>query len=176
MLDITTERPGDGTRIELLLNRAFGPGRKSKKSYRYRQGVDPLAELSFVARAKEDGAILGTLRFWPVAIGAHGALLLGPLAVEPKLKGQGIGAALMFHGLDAAAWARHSRVVLVGDLDYYARFGFAPAAPMGLVMPGEQPHRLLACELAKGAFQGVSGEIRRHPGRLVRGRGGLMAA
>jgi len=82
----------------------------------------------------------------------------------------------MFHGLDAAAWARHGRVVLVGDIDYYARFGFAPAAPMGLVMPGEQPHRLLACELAKDAFQGVSGEIRRHPGRLVRGCRRLMAA
>jgi predicted N-acetyltransferase YhbS len=66
--------------------------------------------------------------------------------------------------------------VLVGDIDYYARFGFAPAAPMGLVMPGEQPHRLLACELAKDAFQGVSGEIRRHPGRLVRGCRRLMAA
>ncbi len=175
MFAITTERPEDRAEIELLLNRAFGPDRHQKTSYAYRKGVPPVPDLKFAARAKADGAILGTLRFWPVRIGCHAALLLGPLAVEPALKGRGIGAALMFHGLDAAAWARHSRVVLVGDLDYYARFGFAPATPMGLVMPHEAPHRLLARELAKGAFDGVAGAVARHPGRILRG-GALNAA
>jgi predicted N-acetyltransferase YhbS len=175
MFTVTTERPEDRAAIDQLLDRAFGAGRLDKTSYAFRKGVAPVADLALVARADADSAILGTLRFWPVRIGSHAALLLGPLAVEPALKGKGIGAALMFQGLDAAAWARHSRVVLAGDLDYYARFGFVPAAPMGLVMPGEAPHRLLARELAKGAFAGVAGAIARHPGRLLRG-GGLMAA
>lgn len=175
MFAVTTERPEDRAPIDHLLDRAFGPSRQSKTSYAYRKGVPPVADLRFVARADKDGAILGTLRFWPVRIGCYAALLLGPLAVEPSLKGKGIGAALMFHGLDAAAWAGHARVVLVGDLDYYARFGFAPATPMGLVMPHEAPRRLLARELAKGAFAGVSGAVLRHPGRLLRG-GALNAA
>ncbi len=175
MFTVTTERPEDRAAIDQLLDRAFGADRDSKISYGYRKGVPPVADLRFVARHDADGAILGTLRFWPVRIGTHGALLLGPLAVEPALKGRGIGAALMFHGLDAAAWARHARVVLVGELDYYARFGFAPATPMGLVMPNEAPHRLLARELVKGAFEGVAGAIARHPGRLLRG-GALKAA
>jgi hypothetical protein len=46
---------------------------------------------------------------------------------------------------------------------------------MGLVMPNEAPHRLLARELVKGAFDAVSGAIARHPGRLLRG-GALKAA
>lgn len=175
MFTVTTERPEDRADIDHLLDRAFGAGRGSKASYAYRKGLAPIADLKFVARAKADNAILGTLRFWPVRIGTHAALLLGPLAVEPALKGRGIGAALMFHGLDAAAWARHARIVLVGDLDYYARFGFEPATPLGLVMPHEAPHRLLARELAKGAFDGVAGAVARHPGRMLRG-GGLKAA
>jgi predicted N-acetyltransferase YhbS len=169
MFSVSTERPEDRAEIDRLLDRAFGPERHSKTSYAYRKGVTPVADLKFVARAERTGAILGTLRFWPVRIGCHAALLLGPLAVEPALKGRGIGAALMFHGLDAAAWARHSRVVLVGDQEYYARFGFAPATPQGIVMPHEAPHRLLALELAKGAFAGVSGAVARHPGRVLRG-------
>jgi predicted N-acetyltransferase YhbS len=169
MFTVTTERPEDRAEIEKLLDRAFGPDRGSKASYVYRKGVSPVADLKFAARAKAGGAILGTLRFWPVRIGCHAALLLGPLAVKPSLKGRGIGAALMFHGLDAAAWARHARVVLVGDREYYARFGFAPATPMGLVMPHEAPHWLLALGLAKGAFDGVAGAIARHPGRIIRG-------
>jgi len=48
-----------------------------------------------------------------------------------------------------------------------------PAAPMGLVMPGENPDRLLACALAKDAFTGVKGILQ--PRRLLRG-GRLIAA
>jgi predicted N-acetyltransferase YhbS len=173
MFHLTTERPDDGPAIDALLDAAFGPGRQSKISYRYRQDAPPVAGLSRVARADADGKLLGTIRYWAVAAGEADALLLGPIAVEPSLKGRGIGVALMRDTLDAAAWMGHSRVVLVGDIGYYARFGFAPAAPLGLVMPGEKPERLLACALAKDAFAGVSGTIR--PRRFLRG-GGLIAA
>lgn len=173
MFHLTTERPADGPQIETLLDRAFGPGRHSKTSYRFRAHAAPLAGLARVARADDDGRLLGTIRYWPVAIGGHDALLLGPLAVEPALKGRGIGVALMRDTLDAAAWANRTRIVLVGDLGYYARFGFVPAAPLGLVMPGEKPKRLLACALAKGAFAGVRGALQ--PARFLRG-GGLIAA
>jgi hypothetical protein len=44
---------------------------------------------------------------------------------------------------------------------------------MGLVMPGENPARLLACALAKDAFAGVRGILQ--PRRMLRG-GGLIAA
>jgi predicted N-acetyltransferase YhbS len=171
MFHLTTERPADGPAIEHLLDRAFGPGRQSKISYRYRAEAAPVGELSRVARG--DGRLLGTIRYWNIDAGGHDALLLGPIAVEPALKGRGIGVALMRDTLDAAAWMNHTRVVLVGDIGYYARFGFVPAAPMGLVMPGENPARLLACALAKDAFAGVRGILQ--PRRMLRG-GGLIAA
>lgn len=167
MFHLETERPEDGPAIDALLDRAFGPDRHSKISYRYRQAAAPIAELARVARADSDGKLLGTIRYWPVAIGGNSALLLGPIAVEPALKGRGIGVALMRDTLDAAAWSNARRVVLVGDLDYYKRFGFVPASPHGIVMPGENPARLLMCALARNAFAGVSGDIQ--PWRLPRG-------
>ena len=161
MFHLTTERPEDGPAIETLLDRAFGPDRHAKISYRYRSDVPPVRELSRVARADADGRILGTIRYWPIAIGGHAALLLGPVAAEPALKGRGIGVALIRDTLDAAAWMNAARVVLVGDIGYYKRFGFLPAAPLGLHMPSENPDRLLALPLARNAFAGVSGAIER---------------
>jgi predicted N-acetyltransferase YhbS len=83
------------------------------------------------------------------------------------LKGQGIGVALIRDTLDAAAWMHAKRVLLAGDIAYYKRFGFAPAAALGVHMPGEGPERLLACALARDAFAGVAGAV--EPWRLPRG-------
>ena len=175
MFQITTERPEDGAAIELLLDQAFGANRESKTSYRYRDSVKPVGDLKLVARSTAPGArLLGTLRFWPIEIdgrtlglGNQDALLLGPLAVAPDQQKHGIGSALMREGLDMAAWARHRIVLLVGDLGYYHRFGFAPALPHGVFMPGERQERLLVRALAPGALDGVGGEVQ--PWRSVRG-------
>ena len=160
MFHLTTERPDDAAAIETLLDRAFGADRSSKASYRYRFRITPVRGLSWVARdgaASAPGSIVGSIRYWPVRVGAAGepALLLGPLAVDPDRHGAGIGAALTFHTLDLACWGNHRLVLLVGDHRYYGRFGFRPAAPLGFVMPDEQPHRLLMKPLARPG-QGVA--------------------
>lgn len=169
MFTITTERAEDGPVIDFLLDRAFGPERQAKLSYSYRDGVAPLAHLSLVARANSHGSLVGSIRYWPVAVGPRQspALLLGPLAVEPLLAGQGIGRALIGQSLDMAAWARHRLVLLVGDESYYGRFGFRPVAAQGIVMPGENPARLLGLELVSGALAQTAGSLR--PWRSLRG-------
>lgn len=177
MFTITTERAEDGPAIETLLDRAFGPQRHSKLSYGFRADVMPAVHLCLVARADTHDSIVGTIRYWPIAIGARRSpsLLLGPLAVEPSLAGQGIGRALIRQSLDMAAWARHSSVLLVGDENYYGRFGFRPAAAHGIVMQGENPARLLALELVPGTLARTSGVLQ--PWRSVRCReSGLKAA
>ena len=100
---ILHERPADDSLIEPLLDRCFGFDRHHKTVYRLREGVAPIAELSFVAVASGDG-LLGSLRFWPVRIGEAAAILLGPLAVEPALQGAGIGRGLLRHGLIQAKY------------------------------------------------------------------------
>ena len=55
---------------------------------------------------------------------------IGPLSVRPDMQRQGIGAALMAAVLDRLEERGARGAVLLGDPDYYRRFGFQPAAPM----------------------------------------------
>lgn len=172
MFTITRQLPADGPTIEALLDRAFGAERVARPSYRLRDAVAADPRLGLVARGA-DGALLATIRFWPIDVVRAGrarpALLLGPLAVEPALKGCGIGKALLRAGLDAAARDGHALILLVGDPAYYAPFGFVAAAPLGFAMAGEVGERLQALALAAGAF-GVGGTLvaRRSVRRLAR--------
>jgi predicted N-acetyltransferase YhbS len=81
--------------------------------------------------------------------------------VEPPFRKRGVGRALLDRALADAKKAGHRLVVLVGDEPYYSRVGFK-AVPKGrATMPGPVDYsRLLVAELAEGAFDGVSGEIR----------------
>ena len=147
--------------IEQMLDRVFGADRREKASYLYREGVQPLAPLSWVAF--DGDRLVGAIRYWPIQVGeaGHSALLLGPLCIVPDLAGKGIGRALTFKTLEIAAEMGHDLVLLVGDYDYYKRFGFVPATPYGFVMPGEKrPERLQVTELKPGVLGRISGEIR----------------
>jgi predicted N-acetyltransferase YhbS len=160
------ERPEDGPEVEWLLDLAFAPGREALSSYRLRQGVAPVSELCRVVRDEYD-ALAGCIRYWPVRVDKCGgergapALLLGPVAVHPTRQGEGIGALLMRETLADAAALGWTRVVLVGDLPYYTRFGFSREAARSLEFPPPyNPDRLLGRALAAGAFENCSGTIR----------------
>jgi predicted N-acetyltransferase YhbS len=161
--DVTT-RPViavDLSAIEALHDRAFGPGRYARTAYRIRDGLPPFSPLCRVAY--QDGKLAAALRMAPITIGGvSGAQLLGPLAVEPALKGQGIGKRLAAEALDAAREAGVRLVVLVGDLPYYARFGFTVVPPGRLELPGPVDlRRLLWVGLAEGAVgEGFAGVVR----------------
>ena len=155
---IRHERPGDGAAIERLHGRAFGPGRFARTAYRLREGTDPLADLCLAALAGTD--LVGSIRIGPAQAGGAPLLALGPLAVDPNFAGRGIGCALMRAGLYAARAGRHALVVLVGDLSYYGRFGFAPVPAGRLVLPGPvDSARFLWLELLEGGTTGVAGLV-----------------
>src|SRR5579862_7862322 len=160
MWEIRAEEPGDAPLVEALVARSFGPGRYAKSAYRLREGVHPEAGLSFVAI--EDGTLKGSVRFWPVAVGDERALLLGPLAVESKERGRGIGVALMQRGIDEARALGHRAILLVGDVPYYSRAGFAVVPQGRVTFPGPvDPARILALGLSEGGFESLRGPIRR---------------
>ena len=158
---IELEQPQDNAAIEALLDEAFGADRHRKQSYRFRHMTAPVGELCLVAR--EGDRVVGTVRHWPVTIVGDQrmtpALLLGPIGVAADRRNNRIGDRLMRESLRRAFELGHAIVLLVGDLSYYGRFGFRPAAPRGITMPGEQPHRLQLLELQTGAQDGVSGDL-----------------
>jgi predicted N-acetyltransferase YhbS len=158
-LTILPETADDAVAIERLHERTFGPGRVAKTAYRIREGVEHQPDLSFTARI---GTLLvGSVRLTPIRIGVTRALLLGPLTVEPPFRERGVGKALIDRALAEARAKGHRLVVLVGDEPYYSKSGFVQIPKGCATMPGPvDPARLLVCELAAGAFDGVSGPIR----------------
>lgn len=155
-MDISLQRQSDIPKVEALLDIAFGSDRFLKAAYALREGVEAIEDLSFVI--KEKAALIATLRFWQIKAGGEDALLLGPIAVLPKLQGQGYGVGLMRYGLEQAKILGHSRVILVGDESYYAKLNFSRKCAQKIRMPGQDDEsRLLALELIDGSFIGVSG-------------------
>jgi predicted N-acetyltransferase YhbS len=152
--------------VERLYDDVFGPARFHKASYLFREGVNPVRELSWIALEGDrqgNDRLVGAIRYWPILVGesGHPALLLGPLAIAQDRAGKGIGRALMFKTLDLAAQLGHDLVLLVGDVDYYKRFGFVPATPHGFVMPGEsKPDRLQVAPLKDDVLGRIAGEVR----------------
>src|SRR5689334_6877259 len=120
---IRAERGCDVAAREALLDVCFGASRQARTCQRLRDGRLPAQGLAF--SAVHQGRLVGTIRLWHVRAGGQAALMLGPLAVDPAHRKDGIGAALMEHALAAAKAHGHGAVILLGDAPYYARFGFS---------------------------------------------------
>ena len=161
MIWIGPEPPDAAPQREALLDRAFGPARLAKTAERLREGRAPADGLSFAAYDGED-TLVGTLRFWRVRLGEScNGLLLGPVAVEARHRGTGLGGRLIRRGLACARELGHRAVILVGDAPYYQRFGFAAAPAARLTLPGPvDRRRFLALELTSGALATVEGLVR----------------
>lgn len=140
--------PADLAGIERLLDLAFGADRQRRTAYRLREGMDFSAGASCVA-FDEHGALVGSLQSWPASlVGEDGTAtplwLVGPIAVAPERRGEGIARAMLRRAL-AAIDGTGIPAVLIGDPEYYGPFGFAAGATGGWSLPGPfERHRLLA--------------------------------
>ncbi len=154
MFEISREGPSDGPAIESLLDAAFSAERHARPSYALRDGIPAIAALCLTAR--RDGALVGTIRYWPLTIpGAHSGLLLGPIAVDAAQGKLGIGSALIEQSLAAARALGHDAVTAIGDGGYLGRFGFRPAHEFTLHFPAPvPPESFHALELVPGTLSG----------------------
>jgi len=155
--------PDDSAEIAALHARAMGPGRFARTAYRVREGTAAFSPFCRVCLI--DRRMAAAVRFTPIAIGGKdGALLLGPLAVDPAFANQGHGRGLVAKALEDARAAGIALVVLVGDEPYYGRLGFRPIPRGQIVLPGPvDPERLLAAELIPGSLASFSGLVSAAP-------------
>ena len=158
MVTIRAEISSDVGAREALLHAGFGPSRFRKTSEKLRAGR--VAAFSFSA-VDASGKLIGTVRLWNIIAGSAGpSLLLGPLAVDGSVQGQGVGAALMSTAIAAAVVGGHDSILLVGDAPYYARFGFSQGLTRSLHLPGPVDRaRFLGLELTEQALDGAKGLI-----------------
>jgi len=156
VIRLLQETADDIWEVEALYDLCFAPGRGALSSYRLRDGVDPVAELSLVAR--DGGGVAGAIRYWPVRVGGAKSLLLGPVAVHPTHQGEGLGRYLIRETLALAKQAGWQRVLLIGDAPYYARFGFCVLKAVQMPPP-TNPDRILGHALVAGAWEQVKGQV-----------------
>lgn len=159
MITIVNEALEHFSAREALLDQSFGEDRHLKTCERLREGRLPvLAYAALDAR----GNLVGTVRLWMVEDAAGlSSLMLGPLAVSPNMRGLKTGDRLMRHALTQAAAFGHGSVVLVGDLSYYARFGFMSGKLDRAALPGPfERTRFLGLDLLAGQVASLKGILR----------------
>lgn len=160
-VSIRPERPTDRDAIAALITEAFEhaehrSGTEAKIVAALR-GADALT-LSIVAAEGE--LIIGHAAFSPVTIdgNACGWFGLGPVAVDPGRRRQGVADRLIRHGLQQLEKDGAKGCVVLGDPAYYRRFGFV--ADGRLTLAGVPPEYFQS--LAFGD-RGATGAVAYHP-------------
>jgi putative acetyltransferase len=160
MPTIRPERPGDEPAIHAVHAAAFPTDAEARLVDRLR-AIGRLT-LSFVAET--DGVVVGHVGFSPVtaATGAVG-IGLAPVAVIEAHRRRGVAADLIRAGLEACRAAGFRWAVVLGSPRYYGRFGFGPAAAVGLADEYNGGPAFQAKELVPGGLPTAAGLVRYAP-------------
>lgn len=159
-ITLRDERASDADAIRDVTRRAFAQAPHA--SGNEQDIVDALRtagalEISLVAEAL--GRVIGHVAVSRVHLESDAAWFgLGPISVSPEHQRRGVGTILMRGAIARLRDLGADGCVLVGEPEYYARFGFEPAAP--LVYPGIPPEYFRALDLRGPRPRGV---VRYHP-------------
>ncbi len=142
--------------------------------------------------AEEEGEIIGHILFSPATLDSHSQAFghlathppdaaaapqanavtpetrrpiaaLGPMAVAPAHQRRGVGSQLIVAGLELCRAAGYDLVIVLGHTDYYPRFGFRPAPPLGIRWEHGADAHFMVQELQPRALDGASGVVRYRP-------------
>ena len=145
--------PEEDAAIHELAALAFGRPEEADLAISLIAG--PAETLSIVA--EREGKIVGHVLFSRLD-GPDKCLALAPLAVDPEFREMYFGTELVRHALERARQAGWKSVFVLGEPDYYCRFGFRSKLADPAVVAWQGPY-LLALELEKGALAGWSGPL-----------------
>ena len=131
MEHIRREQPTDAPSVRKVLEAAFPTPAEADLAERLRASGKAVIALV----AEDEGSIVGYVVFSPLTIeplaGTVG-LGLGPVAVLPDHEKHGVGRRLVQNGLaECRKWGA-GFVSVLGEPDYYGRFGFENASEHGL--------------------------------------------
>ena len=139
---IRREIAGDEPAVHHVHATAFATGDRVEAviADRLRAAGDAIPALSLVAEI--DGAVAGHVVGSRAHIGDHLSVGLGPVGVLPAHQGKAVGSALLHAVLAAADALEFPEVILLGSPDFYRRFGFRLAQPLGVIPPDPawEPH------------------------------------
>jgi len=164
-LIIRPETPDDIDIINEIQTAGFGRHDEA----RLVQVIRDAGDITFSLVAENDGEVVGHVLLSPVTITKDGdeykELGLGPLAVWKEKQGQGIGAALMEDALERCRATDYGLVFVLGSPDFYPRFGFKKAIPLGfdsVYTQGEGDHPYFMVAILKPGAEKRGGVVRYH--------------
>ena len=162
-MEIRSEQPRDAEAIRRITKMAFASIEHSSQTEA--QIVDAIRNagaLTISLVAIEDGEVFGHIAFSSVTIDGKdcGWYGLGPLSVTPSRQKHGIGGALVREGLSRLTKIDARGCVVLGDPDYYKRFGFDNDP--GLVLNGVPAEYFM--RLVLNGRAALSGRVDYHEG------------
>lgn len=150
MLEVRPERPGEAAALERVHALAFGRDSEARLVRRLRaEGFNIVSMI-----AAEANAIVGHALFSRLLAEGNehiNAVALAPVAVIPERQKQGIGSKLILAGLDACRSSAVDVALVLGDPEYYERFGFSSELGERFRAPWSGPE-FLAIELRAGVL------------------------
>lgn len=153
---IRLETASDLGAIRRVLTAAFPSSAEAELVDGLRSAGDLV--LSLVA---DDGEVVGHIAFSRLGVSELRATALGPIGIRPERQRIGIGSSLVQAGLSRLTQAGEDLVVVLGEAQFYARFGFSREAAAWLKTPYDGPH-LLAKALSERGSR-AHGEARYAP-------------
>lgn len=163
-LSVRPELPADAGAIARVHKAAFGRAAEGQLVEALRRSEHIV--FSLVGSLGKDivgSAVLSPVTVMPTVPGLK-MLALGPLGVLPAYQQQGIGSTLMRHAIEQSRADGWHAIVVLGDPEYYRRFGFRAAARFGLTSEFDvADEAFMLLELVAHAVGGVKGVVRYPP-------------
>lgn len=132
MINIRPEQNEDIAAVRRINEAAFEGSQEADIVDKLRQSCDDV--LSLVAVDGDE--VVGHILFSPTIVAGESEIIKGmglaPMAVLPGRQKQGIGTALVNHGLAMLRERNCPFVIVLGHAEYYPRFGFQPASKFAL--------------------------------------------
>lgn len=156
-LNIRTAHAGDLRQVKELTQICFGGSAEGRLVRALnREGH---SRLELVA---ELDAIIGYVLFSEITIVGKKqelkVLALAPLCVHPQYQKQRVGTALMREGIRQSQKLNYPAIFVVGDPEYYCRFGFSQEQALGFDCVYSGP-ALQALALVSGVLAKLSGKL-----------------
>jgi putative acetyltransferase len=160
---IRPEEAADYAAVDAVVRAAFlhHPDEVALLVEHIRASEHYVPELALLAE-DEAGVIGHVMLSW---IGVERALrprilVLSPMSVRPDRQLRGVGAALILDVLGRAEAAGEPAVMVEGIPEYYPRFGFERASPLGFVAPSpEIPDAAFMVKRLRGYNPALAGQI-----------------
>ncbi len=114
---------------------------EAKLVQRLRNSKAYVPSLALIALVAEE--IVGYILFTKIRLkGFPGeGLALAPLCVLPLMQNKGVGSKLVQFALKMCERMKFAFVTVIGDPDYYSRFGFRPGLEYGIIFPFDVPSK-----------------------------------